>query len=113
MIYIAYMSDITVQELKFRREQGQPPALLIDVREPHERLLGHLGGEHIPMAALPPRLEELEPYRHQEIVLYCRSGGRSGQMATWLRTQGFTNVRNLLGGALAWKAEVDPTLNVT
>lgn len=103
--------DITVQELNERMIAGTAPPV-IDVREPHEYEMGHITDIHMPMASVPARINELEPYRDQELVINCRSGGRSGQICQYLRSQGFSNVRNLAGGMLAWKASIDPSFNV-
>ncbi len=54
------------------------------------------------------RLAELDPAR--ELVVLCRSGGRSGQVARYLQQQGFSSVWNLAGGILAWGQQVDPSL---
>lgn len=105
------MSDISVQELKERLDAGRAPKV-IDVREPHEYSAGHIQAENIPMGEIPMRLAALETYKDQELVICCRSGGRSGNITQYLRTQGFTQVRNLTGGMLAWQARIDPRLNV-
>jgi rhodanese-related sulfurtransferase len=63
---------------------------------------------HIPMGEIPGRLAELDP--HQEIVVMCRSGGRSMQVAQFLARNGFANVANLTGGILAWSRDVDPSV---
>lgn len=106
------MSDISVKELKERLDQGQAP-VMIDVREPFEWDRQHLPGvEKISLGALPSRLPELESLRSQEVVLICRSGGRSARATEFLRNQGFANVRNLTGGMLAWKSEIDPDFSI-
>jgi rhodanese-related sulfurtransferase len=48
--------------------------------------------------------------RDAELVVYCHHGMRSAAAATWLRDQGFTRVRNLVGGIDHWSLEVDPSL---
>lgn len=105
------MNDITVQELKERMDNETAPRI-IDVREPHEWEMGHITDELFPMATVPTRLDELKESMDVELVVHCRSGGRSGQIANYLRQQGFANVRNLAGGMLAWKQHIDPTFNV-
>ncbi len=47
------------------------------------------------------RLNELP--RDKEIIVTCRSGNRSGQVADFLREQGFSNVHNMAGGIVAWE----------
>ncbi|MDX1909612.1 MAG: rhodanese-like domain-containing protein [Bacteroidia bacterium] len=104
--------DITVQELKERMEAGTLP-VMIDVREPSEWDRQHLDGiRKISLGSLPAFLPELTDLKDQEVVLVCRSGGRSGRATEFMRQQGFAHVRNLTGGMLAWKAQIDPTFDV-
>ena len=75
---------------------------LIDVREPDEYAAGHIPGiTLIPMGEVAARLAELP--RDKEIIITCRTGNRSGQVADLLREQGFTNVHNMSGGIVAWE----------
>ncbi len=97
--------EMTVEELAARRKAGDEP-LLLDVREPHELRICSIGGKHIPMNEVPARLAELDPAR--ELVVYCRSGARSGQVVAFLRQRGFAKAVNLAGGILAWADRVDP-----
>jgi rhodanese-related sulfurtransferase len=77
-------------------------AVVLDVREPDEWQAGHIeGAVHIPLSQLPTRVEELSP--DDEIVVVCRSGGRSSRAAGWLSQNGF-DVLNLDGGMVAWAA---------
>jgi rhodanese-related sulfurtransferase len=76
---------------------------LVDVREPAELATGTLpGAVNIPLGSLPVRLGELD--RGRPVVLFCRSGARSGRAAAWLAQQGFTDVVNLAGGMLSYRA---------
>ena len=100
------MADISVQELKERLDAGTAPRI-IDVREPHEFNLDHIAAEHLPMGQVPGRLAELASHKDQELVIVCRSGGRSGNIANFLKSQGYSQVRNLTGGMLAWQANID------
>lgn len=102
------VTEISPVEFVARRERGDDMVLL-DVREPHELAIASVpGAVHIPMAQVPERLAELD--RGREIVVLCRSGGRSLQVATYLERQGYGPVANLSGGTLAWSRDVDPTL---
>jgi adenylyltransferase/sulfurtransferase len=94
--------EIDAKSLELKLSQPAPP-LLIDVRQPHEgQMFGSIAGSVlIPMNELPMRLGELPEGR--EIVLYCKSGMRSGQAATWLRQRG-RNALNLAGGIDQWRA---------
>jgi len=95
--------DITVQELKERLDRGEK-VNLIDVREEYEYTEDNLGGELIPLGDLPHRIDELEERSGEEIIVQCRSGKRSEQAQRFLEQNGFTNVRNLIGGILAYRA---------
>ena len=80
--------------------------LLLDVREPSELSgeLGHLDQiVNIPVGAISKRLTELEPYRQQEIITICRSGGRAHTAAQILIQAGFPLVQVLAGGMTAWR----------
>ena len=101
--------EITVKELNERLQAGED-IFLLDVREPFERDIINIGGELIPMRALPDRLEEIESHKNDEIVVYCRSGARSGRVVGWLRSIGYRKALNLKGGVLAWREEIDPDL---
>jgi adenylyltransferase/sulfurtransferase len=100
--------DATVEELKQRLDQGED-IFILDVRNPDEYQICRLPNSTlIPLMELPARFRELDPNR--EIVVYCRSGGRSQRAAMFLRQQGLPNVRNLQGGILAWADRIDPTV---
>jgi rhodanese-related sulfurtransferase len=94
--------DITVEELKERLDNGED-LNFYDVREEHEYEEDNLGAVLIPLGELPDHLAELEPLKNEEIIIHCRSGARSGKAAKFLETQGFSNVRNVLGGILAYR----------
>lgn len=91
------MDDITVNELKTRIEKGEK-INLVDVREEWEYEEKNLGAKLIPLGDLPARSNELSDWKNEEIVIHCKSGGRSGRAKKFLEAQGFSKVRNLLGG---------------
>ncbi|WP_395784391.1 rhodanese-like domain-containing protein [Aquirufa sp.] len=95
--------DITIEELKERMDKGEN-LNLIDVREEYEFDEFNIGATLIPLGELPDRLEEIEAWKDQEILIHCRSGARSGRAKEYLTSEGYTNVRNVLGGMLAWQA---------
>ena len=96
------MQEITVSALKARLDTGEDVHLL-DVREDSERAEFNIGGKHIPLGKIQLfELDELEEWKDQEIVVYCRSGKRSGLATMMLQQAGFTNVINLNGGMLGW-----------
>jgi len=99
---------MSVQELKQRLDTEDKPVLL-DVREPYEYSLAKLEGSVlIPLGTLPQSIEKLD--RNAEIVAYCHHGMRSADAVGFLLQQGFTNVKNLVGGIDAWSVQVDPTV---
>jgi rhodanese-related sulfurtransferase len=95
--------DITIEELKERMDKGEQ-LNLIDVREEYEFDEFNIGATLIPLGELPDRLEEIEAWKDQEILIHCRSGARSGRAKEYLTSEGYSNVRNVLGGMLAWQA---------
>jgi rhodanese-related sulfurtransferase len=103
--------EITVQQFLERRAQGTPMTLL-DVREEWEVRLSPAPSEflHIPMGQIPERSGEMDP--GAQIVVMCRSGGRSMEVTRYLLRSGFANVSNLQGGIVAWSRDVDPTIPV-
>ncbi|KXK38150.1 MAG: rhodanese-like domain-containing protein [Saprospiraceae bacterium] len=96
------MEDITVEELKQKIYRNES-FVFIDVREPEEYEQANLGAELIPLGTLPDVLPSLLVHREKEIIIHCRSGARSGNAKLFLVSQGFTNVRNVLGGILEWE----------
>jgi adenylyltransferase/sulfurtransferase len=101
-------NDITPKELKARLDAGEK-IFILDVRNPEEYAICKLDGSTlIPLSELPNRTKELNP--DEEIVVHCRSGGRSAQAATFLRQLGFKDVKNLTGGVLLWSDTVDPSM---
>jgi rhodanese-related sulfurtransferase len=97
------MEDITVSELKNRLDKGEKFQFL-DVREEWEYEEDNLGAENIPLGELPHRLGELEDFKDTELVVHCRSGARSGNAKKFLESKGFSQVRNVLGGILAYRS---------
>jgi rhodanese-related sulfurtransferase len=84
---------------------------LIDVREQYEWDAGHIASaQHIPMGQIPKRIEEIP--RDAEVVMICRSGSRSAHMQQHLLQQGYTRVKNLVGGMQRWSREVDSSIRV-
>ncbi len=101
------VQQITAPELQARLSEADPP-MLLDVREHWEQDIARLPGTvDIPMNEVAARLEELP--KDRDIVVMCRSGGRSTKIAEYLEGQGY-RVTNLTGGILAWVQEVDSSL---
>ena len=97
------MKTITVEEVKARMDSGEKLKIL-DVREPYENTEFNIGGSLVPLGKiLSMQLEDIEDWKNDEIVIYCRSGNRSGQACLILESAGFANVKNLTGGMLEWR----------
>jgi adenylyltransferase/sulfurtransferase len=97
------MESITTSQLRLllnSRFEG----LLIDVREPQEFAVTRIEGSRlIPLQTLSDHLAELP--RDREILVHCKSGGRSAMAVQRLLDHGFTRVKNVTGGIDAWLAE--------
>ncbi len=98
---------ITVEELKARQEAGEK-FRLIDVREPHEHQHASIAGSELkPLGQIPQWMNELSD-KDEEIVLHCHHGMRSDRACQFLAAQGFSNLKNLVGGIDDWSLRVDP-----
>ena len=96
------MKNISVQEVKARLQAGEQ-LHLVDVREPDEHAAFNIGGTLLPLGKIQSmQADDIEDLKNDEVILYCRSGNRSGQAAMFLDMMGFTNTKNLTGGMLAW-----------
>ena len=100
---------MSVEELKARIDNGTAPFIL-DVREPHEYAICDIGAPLIPVGELTQNFHRLTFPKTTEMVIHCRSGARSQKAALILRENGYTNVKNLAGGILAWADRIDPSL---
>jgi adenylyltransferase/sulfurtransferase len=98
--------DLEPVEVKQMQDSGED-FILLDVREPHEYQIASIPGSTlIPLGLLPNRLSELP--REAQIVCHCKSGMRSAKAVDLLKQNGYTRVRNMKGGILAWSDKVDP-----
>ena len=99
--------EVTVEELKAKLDRGDG-VVVLDVREPNEYQICRIAGSTlIPLGELPSRTAELD--RDRELIVHCKMGGRSAKAVALLQERGFTRVRNLTGGILAWIDRVDPS----
>ena len=90
-------------------------AVLLDVREDDEWEAGHAdGAHHVPMDQVPARLDEVAALADggRELVVVCRSGGRSARVVAWL-TQNGVDAINLDGGMGAWQSAGRPLVSET
>ena len=99
------MTTITAEEVKQRLDAGES-LNLVDVREPDERAAYNIGGVFIPLGKIQTmQTDEIDDLKNEEVIIYCRSGNRSGQACLILETMGFTNCKNLVGGMNDWQAK--------
>jgi adenylyltransferase/sulfurtransferase len=98
-------ADVTVEELKQRIDRGED-LFILDVRNPEEFQICRIPGSTLlPLPQLAQRHGELP--KDRELVVHCKSGMRSAKAIAFLKQQGFTKLRNLQGGILAWADRVD------
>ena len=101
--------QISVEQLKARLDKADKP-FIVDVREPHEYAIVNIGALLIPVGQVAQRLAELPANKDEEIVVHCKTGGRSQRAAQEMKSAGYTNVKNLAGGITAWADKIDPSL---
>ncbi len=100
--------EVTVEELKAMRDRGDA-FVLVDVREEREWAISDLADSvKIPLGTLPESLERLS--KDDEIVVYCRTGGRSGNAVQFLQAKGYAKAKNLVGGINKWAERIDKSL---
>jgi molybdopterin/thiamine biosynthesis adenylyltransferase/rhodanese-related sulfurtransferase/molybdopterin converting factor small subunit len=102
--------ETTVEEVKARLDRHDP-IWILDVREKNEFDICRIPGSTlIPLGELARRLDELpQGPGSPEILVHCKMGGRSAKAVKLLREQGFTRVKNVTGGILAWIDRIDPS----
>lgn len=97
------MENISVSEVKARLQAGEK-INLVDVREPDENAEFNIGGILLPLGMIQNmETGPIDDLKNEEVILYCRSGNRSGQACMFLEMSGFRNVKNLTGGMLEWR----------
>ena len=96
------MDNITVEELKKRLDAGEK-LNIVDVREPHEKADFDIGGVLIPLGQIQSmQIDEIEDLKDKEVILYCRSGNRSGQACMFLDAMGFKNNQSIINPFLSY-----------
>ncbi|MCH8205358.1 MAG: molybdenum cofactor biosynthesis protein MoeB, partial [Candidatus Hydrogenedentes bacterium] len=100
--------DITPAEVKARQDRGED-FLLIDVREQHEWDICNIpGAKLIPLSEFEDRIDELDS--DADIVVHCKMGGRSAKVQDILFANGYSKVKNMVGGVTRWADDVDPSM---
>ena len=100
----ARMENITPADLQ-KRVENKEKLTIVDVREPWEYQEGHLPGSRLlPLGQIRTWAGELP--KNEEIIVYCRTAARSASAYKYLQAQGFTKVKNMSGGIIAWRGAV-------
>lgn len=94
--------EITVAEAKEILDKGE--FLFLDCREPKEYKMGHIpGAMNIPRGLLEFKIAKKVPEKNQNMVVYCKTGGRSCLSACTLCRMGYKNMKSMAGGWKAWE----------
>ena len=101
------MKEISVSEVKAKLDAGDD-FQFIDVREENEYEYCNLGAQLMPLGDLMMQLDKIS--KDKDVVIHCKSGGRSGNVVNALMSRGYNNVMNMKGGILAWSAEIDNSI---
>ena len=108
------MSDLPIETDVEQVQQllaDEADFLLLDCREPAEYETAHIeGATLVPMSQIQARLKELESHKERHVVVHCHHGGRSLQVAQWLRLQGFEQSQSMAGGIDIWAVKIDPSV---
>src|SRR5207249_9355734 len=97
------MTEISAQKLKERIDSGENLNLL-DVREEWEYQEFNIGAKNIPLSVFMTKLEELDDWKNEEVIVHCKMGGRTMQAAAILEQVGFKNIVVFKGGMDEWIA---------
>ena len=104
------IEEITVSELN-KKISNKEEFILLDVRTDSEYYLSNIEGSvHIPMNNVPNKLDSLDS--NKEIIVQCKSGVRSARICEFLLQNGYSNIKNLHGGIVAWAEQIDPSIIV-
>lgn len=100
------LKEVTVQQAREMLDQGE--AVLIDVREPYEyREIHAKNATLMPLSTFGQHVQEIP--QDKDVLLICRSGGRSAQAGMFALQNGFKRIYNVQGGTLGWVQAKLPT----
>ena len=104
------MKNIGVKEMKKQIDSGKK-FFILDVREEEELKYGTIKESNwIPIGEVESRIDEIP--KDKDVVVYCRSGGRSGSVVSFLEEKGYKNATNLTGGILDWGRFIDKSVQM-
>ena len=100
--------EISCHDVKTRLDRGDD-VLLLDCRELNEFQLVRIEGARLlPMSEIAGRVGEIAEFQGRPVHVYCHHGGRSLQVASWLRQQGFPLAQSMSGGIDDWALQIEP-----
>ena len=100
-------SEVAWHSLHFG-QQGSTLEVCVPVLS--EAQIATLGATMIPVGQLEQRIGEIAAHKNDEVLVHCKSGARSQKASLILKQNGFTNVKNVAGGILAWAERIDPNV---
>ena len=99
--------DISIEESKKLINEGNVN-LILDVRNEDEFAKGHLKNAiQIPVKELKENLSDIEKFKDELVLVYCRSGKRSAEAVDILKENGFKNLVHMKDGTSKWDGEVE------
>ena len=99
--------DISIDESKKLINQGEV-TLILDVRDADEFAKGHLKNAiQIPVKELKENLNDIEKFKDELVLVYCRSGKKSAEAINILKENGFKNLVHMKDGISKWDGEVE------
>jgi len=115
LVVVAYMLIQDLVESTFNKYSGLSPLLavtkmndsntvVVDVRDPHEYIKGHIENSiNIPLAKFSEKLESLEQYKSHPVIIVCQTGSRAIPACKTLTKANFEHVFNMIGGMQSWE----------
>ncbi len=118
MLESKQMSSDALESLLKAREEGIVNFTLVDIREVYEFESASIDGTDLllPTSVIQGHLDKLEALKDEPIILYCRTGNRTGQVMAALERMGYEKIVHLsrgilsFSGATSHKAEIPNTL---
>ena len=99
--------EVSPAAVRAMLDAGEPVRLL-DCRTPKEYAAARIEGALlVPMQETPDRLDELDAWLDEKVVVFCHAGVRSMKVAQFLRERGFDDVKSMVGGIDLWSLTVD------
>jgi len=107
MLASKQMSSDALKALLEARKKGEIDFKLVDIREVFEYTSSAIDGTDmlLPTSMIQQHLDKLEAIKDKPVVLYCRTGNRTGQVMMALERMGYEKVVHLSRGIIAYDGE--------